>query len=66
MLIPFDAHASTGGRGLTGADHDGALMTLGTYSIIPPIYLWREVSWKLAAALFGFFWALGFASVLLF
>jgi len=38
-------------------------MTLGTYSIIPSIYLWREVSKKLAVILFLFFlitgWILG-------
>ena len=30
-------------------------MTLGTYSIIPTIYLWREVSKRLAVFLFAFF-----------
>jgi uncharacterized membrane protein YraQ (UPF0718 family) len=38
-------------------------MTLGTYSIIPTIYLWREVSKALAVSLFVFFlltgWVLG-------
>ena len=34
-------------------------MTLGTYSIIPAIYLWREVSKPLAASLFMFFLAVG-------
>jgi hypothetical protein len=34
-------------------------MTLGTYSIIPSIYLWREVSKRLAVLLFAFFMALG-------
>jgi uncharacterized membrane protein YraQ (UPF0718 family) len=38
-------------------------MTLGTYSIIPTIYLWREVSKALAVSLFAFFlvagWVLG-------
>lgn len=38
-------------------------MTLGTYSIIPSIYLWREVSKPLAVSLFVFFvvagWVLG-------
>jgi uncharacterized membrane protein YraQ (UPF0718 family) len=34
-------------------------MTLGTYSIIPSIYLWREVSKPLAVALFVFFLAVG-------
>lgn len=38
-------------------------MTLGVYSIIPSIYLWREVSKPLAASLFMFFvvvgWVLG-------
>ena len=41
-------------------------MTLGTYSIIPTIYLWREVSRPLAVSLFGFFWVLGWALALLF
>jgi uncharacterized membrane protein YraQ (UPF0718 family) len=34
-------------------------MTLGVYSIIPSIYLWREVSKTLAVALFVFFMVLG-------
>lgn len=34
-------------------------MTLGTYSIIPTIYLWREVSKQLAVTLFAFFLILG-------
>lgn len=34
-------------------------MTLGTYSIIPSIYLWREVSKPLAVSLFVFFLVLG-------
>ena len=34
-------------------------MTLGTYSIIPSVYLWREVSRPLAAMLFAFFVATG-------
>jgi uncharacterized membrane protein YraQ (UPF0718 family) len=38
-------------------------MMLGTYSIIPTIYLWREVSKALAVSLFAFFlvagWVLG-------
>ena len=41
-------------------------MTLGTYSIIPSIYLWREVSKPLAVMLFVFFWALGWVAGLLF
>lgn len=32
-------------------------MTLGTYSIIPSIYLWREVSRPLAVSLFVFFFS---------
>jgi len=40
-------------------------MTLGTYSIIPTIYLWREVSRRLAVLLFVFFWLLGFGCALL-
>ncbi len=42
------------------------LTTLGTYSIIPAVYLWREVSHKLAIYLFAFFVAAGFALGLLF
>jgi len=34
-------------------------MTLGTYSIIPSVYLWREVSRPLAVLLFAFFMAVG-------
>ena len=34
-------------------------ITLGTYSIIPSIYLWREVSKRLAVSLFVFFLVLG-------
>ena len=34
--------------------------TLGTYSIIPSIYLWREVSRPLAVILFAFFAVIGF------
>jgi uncharacterized membrane protein YraQ (UPF0718 family) len=41
-------------------------MTLGTYSIIPSIYLWREVSKVLAAVLFVFFLVLGFVLGLMF
>ncbi|GJQ25986.1 MAG: hypothetical protein HBSAPP02_10180 [Phycisphaerae bacterium] len=41
-------------------------MTLGTYSIIPSIYLWREVSRKLAVILFGFFLVVGLAAALIF
>ncbi|MEY3758940.1 MAG: hypothetical protein RIR39_431 [Pseudomonadota bacterium] len=41
-------------------------MTLGTYSIIPFLYLWREISKPLAVALFGFFMALGVILGLLF
>lgn len=42
------------------------LMTLGTYSVIPTIYLWREVSKPLAAILFVFFAGLGWVSGLVF
>ncbi len=41
-------------------------MTLGTYSIIPSIYLWREVSRRLAVLLFGLFVLLGWAVGLVF
>ena len=36
-------------------------MTLGTYSIIPSSYLWREVSKRLSVALFDSFlgWVVG-------
>jgi uncharacterized membrane protein YraQ (UPF0718 family) len=42
------------------------LMTLGTYSIIPTVYLWREVSKKLAVTLFAFFFVVGWIAALLF
>ncbi len=41
-------------------------MTLGTYSIIPSIYLWREVSKPLAVYLFVYFLVLGWVLGLLF
>ena len=41
-------------------------MTLGTYSIIPSIYLWREVSKRLAVVLFAFFVAVGWIAGLIF
>jgi uncharacterized membrane protein YraQ (UPF0718 family) len=41
-------------------------MTLGTFSIIPTIYLWREVSKRLAVVLFVFFMAVGFLTALVF
>lgn len=41
-------------------------MTLGTYSIIPSIYLWRDVSKRLAVILFVFFVVLGWVLGLLF
>lgn len=42
------------------------LMTLGTYSIIPSIYLWREVSKRLAVVLFVFFVLVGWMTGMLF
>jgi uncharacterized membrane protein YraQ (UPF0718 family) len=41
-------------------------MTLGTYSIIPSIYLWREVSKRLAVLLFVLFLGLGWILGLIF
>ena len=41
-------------------------MTLGTYSIIPSIYLWREVSKPLAVILFVFFMVVGWVTAMLF
>jgi len=41
-------------------------MTLGTYSIIPSIYLWREVSRPLSVSLFMFFLVLGWVLALVF
>jgi len=41
-------------------------MTLGTYSIIPSIYLWREVSKPLSVSLFVFFSVLGWVLALVF
>jgi uncharacterized membrane protein YraQ (UPF0718 family) len=42
------------------------LTTLGVYSILPSIYLWREVSRPLAAMLFGFFVVVGWGLGLIF
>lgn len=41
-------------------------MTLGTYSIIPSIYLWREVSKRLSVFLFVFFVMLGWVMGVIF
>jgi hypothetical protein len=41
-------------------------MTMGTFSIIPTIYLWRDVSKRLAVILFVFFTTLGWGLGLLF
>jgi uncharacterized membrane protein YraQ (UPF0718 family) len=41
-------------------------MTLGTYSIIPSIYLWREVSKRLSVLLFVFFVAVGWVMGMIF
>ena len=41
-------------------------MTLGTYSIIPSIYLWRDVSKRLAVVLFLFFVAVGWVTGMIF
>ncbi len=41
-------------------------MTLGSWSLIPSIYLWRDVSRRLSVILLGFFVALGWALGLLF
>ena len=41
-------------------------MTLETYSIIPTIYLWREVSRKLAEVLFGLFFIASWIACMVF
>ena len=41
-------------------------MTLGTYSIIPSVYLWRDVSKRLSVILFTFFVLLGWIVGLIF
>ena len=41
-------------------------MTLGTYSIIPSIYLWREVSKRLSVVLFVFFEVVGWVMGMMF
>ena len=41
-------------------------ITLGTYSIIPSIYLWREVSKRLAVVLFVFFVVVGWITGMMF
>ena len=53
-------------QGVAGGYVMAFAMTLGTYSIIPTIYLWREVSRRLAVILFLFFAALGFLLGLVF
>jgi hypothetical protein len=42
------------------------LMTLGTFSLMPSIYLWREVSKPLSVILFAFFVAVGCGVALVF
>lgn len=42
------------------------LMTLGTFSIVPALYLWREVSRPLAVSLYLFFLAVGCVTGLVF
>ncbi len=42
------------------------LTTLGTFSVIPATYLWREISRRLALALFGLFALAGFVFALAF
>jgi uncharacterized membrane protein YraQ (UPF0718 family) len=42
------------------------LTTLGSYSIVPALYLWREVSKPLAILLFGFFVVIGWVLGMLF
>ena len=42
------------------------LLTLGTYSIVPTIYLWREVSKALSVILFAFFMVSGWVMGLIF
>lgn len=41
-------------------------MTLGTYSIVPAIYLWREVSKRLSVSLFAIFALVGWVLAMLF
>ena len=41
-------------------------MTLGTYSVVPAIYLWREVSRSLSLVLMAFFTLLGWALAIVF
>ena len=41
-------------------------MTLGIYSIVPSIYLWREVSKPLSVILFAFFALLGWVCGMIF
>ena len=41
-------------------------MTLGTFSVVPSIYLWREISKPLSVILFAFFVVTGFLLGLVF
>ena len=53
-------------QGISGGYVMLFLMTLGTFSVVPFTYLWREVSKRLAAILFGFFMLVGVVSAFVF
>lgn len=53
-------------QGVSGGYVAMFALGLGTYSMIPSIYLWREVSRRLAIALFLLFWAISFLGGLIF
>jgi uncharacterized membrane protein YraQ (UPF0718 family) len=58
--------ASLNNQGVAGGYVMMFLMTLGTFSIIPAIYLWRDVSRPLALSMYLFFWAIGCITGLVF
>ena len=58
--------ASLNSQGVAGGYVMMFLMTLGTFSIIPAIYLWRDVSRPLALSMYLFFWAIGCITGLVF
>jgi uncharacterized membrane protein YraQ (UPF0718 family) len=53
-------------QGISGGYVMLFLMTLGTFSVVPFTYLWREVSKPLAAILLGFFMLVGVVSAFVF
>ncbi len=53
-------------QGVSGGYVMMLTMTLGTFSIIPTTYLWRDVSTALALSLFAFFFVVGWVVAMIF